>query len=208
MPILLTIRMPRRLSAMRRFLLLLLLLVVLAATMPAEERFSYIYKQGGHTHIRSNAGVESMVARSKRWPGEYVWVKRAGRQYLIRDAATLAEVRKAFAGMHAYEPTVRAAHERLRPAERQRDKVERQIDRISDRLGDDEDLDRATRQDLERQLRQLEREFRQIEPGYVAEERETERMERELDRLEAIAEERFEKIVLRAISEGRAERVD
>ena len=188
---------------------LFLLPVMLAATtISVAEQFSYIYKQGDHTHIRSNAGIESMVALSKRWSGEYVWVKRGGRQYLIRDAATLAEVRKAFAEMHAYEPVLRAAEERLRPAEKKRDELERQMDRISDRLGDEEDLDRATRRDLERQLRQLEQEFERVEPGYAAQERETERMERELDRLERIAEARFEKIVVRAIDQGRAQRVD
>lgn len=187
---------------------LLLLLATLTTTITGADRFSYIYKQGDHTHIRSSAGIEKMVALSKRWSGEYVWVQRNGRQYLIRDAAVLAQVRAAFAELHAYEPQLRAAEERLRPVERKMDRIEERMDDLSDRLSDDDDLDSATRADLERQLRQVELEFQALERSYVPAERETERMEREHDRLERIAEERFEKIVLRAIEEGKTERVD
>jgi hypothetical protein len=187
---------------------LLLLFVVLAAGASAADRFSYIYKRGDHTHIRSSAGIEQMVALSKRWSGEYVWIQRGGRQYLIRDAAVLGEVRNAFADMHAYEPKLRAAEERLRPLERKFDRLEERMDDLGDRLSDDDDLDDDTRRELERQLRQVEQEFEAIEREYKPAERETERMERELDRLEEIAEERFEKIVIRAIDQGRVQRVD
>lgn len=179
-----------------------------ATSVTGAEQFSYIYKQGDHTHIRSNSGIEKMVSLSKRWSGEYVWLKRGGKQYLIRDAAVLAQVRAAFADLHAYEPQLRAAEERLRPVERKMDRIEERMDDISDRLGDDEDLDSATRADLERQLRQAEQEFEELERSFRPAERETERMEREHDRLEEIAEERFEKIVFRAVDEGKAERVD
>lgn len=187
---------------------LLLFLVMLATTIAGADSFSYIYKQGDHTHIRSSGGIEKMVALSKRWPGEYVWLQRGGRQYLIRDAAVLAEVRAAFADLHAYEPKLRAAEERLRPVERKMERVEERMDEIGDRLSEDDDLDRATREDLERKLRQTELEFKELERSYVPAERETERMEREHDRLEEIAEERFEKIAVRAIESGKVERVD
>ena len=187
---------------------LLLLLVVLAASTSGAEPFSYIYKRGDHTHIRSNGGLESMVALSKRWSGEFVWVKRGGRAYVIRDAGVLAEVRAAFADLHAYEPVLRAAEERLRPVERKMERLEERMDRIGDRLGDDDGLDRATRTDLEKQLRRLELELEALERPYRSAERETDRMEREHDRLETIAEKRFEKIVVRAIERGKVERVD
>lgn len=187
---------------------LFLFLVMLATSIIGAEQFSYIYKQGDHTHIRSNSGIEQMVALSKRWQGELVWLKRNGRQYLIRDAAVLAEVRGAFAELHAYEPRLRAAEERLRPLERKMERIEDRMDHLSDRLGDEEDLDAATRRDLERQLRDAEREFSDLERSYRPAERENERMEREHDRLERIAEEKFETIVLRAVDRGKAERVD
>jgi hypothetical protein len=187
-----------------------LLLLLLALTFPASASgyFSYIYKNGDVTHMRSSTDIETMVALSKRWSGEYVWLKRDGRSYLIRDAGVLAEVRSAFAEMHAYEPTLRAAHERLHPLERKMERIERQMDRLGDRLSDDDDLDRDTRRSLEEQLRKAEAEFQELEHDFKPAERESERMERELDRLERIAEERFEKIVIRAIDSGRVQRVD
>jgi chromosome segregation ATPase len=187
---------------------LFLFLVMLATSLTGAEQFSYIYKQGDHTHIRSNSGIEQMVSLSKRWTGEFVWLKRNGRQYLIRDAAVLAQVRAAFADLHAYEPKVRAAEESLRPLERKMERIEERMDELSDRLGDDEELDEATRVGLERKLAQAEREFNELERSYRPAERENERMEREHDRLEKIAEEKFEKIVFRAVEEGKAERVD
>ncbi|HYI12765.1 MAG TPA: hypothetical protein VEK57_27190 [Thermoanaerobaculia bacterium] len=186
----------------------LLALLTFTLTASASEQFSYIYKRGNDTHIRSNADIESMVALSKRWSGEYVWVQRGGRAYLIRDAAVLAEVRAAFADLHALEPALRAAQERLHPLEQKRDRLEERMDRISDRLGDDDRLDRATRAGLEKQLRQLELEFAAVERPYASAERESERLDRESERLEEIAEKRFEKVVIRAIERGRVERVD
>jgi chromosome segregation ATPase len=183
-------------------LLLLLLTMVLSAS--AAESFSYIYKQGDHTHIRSSEGIEKMVALSKRWDGEYVWVRRHRRTYLIRNAAVLASVRSAFAELHAFEPSVRAAKEKLDPVERRVDALEERIDQIRDRLGD-EDEDVPNRAALEAELRRAEQEMRSIEGTYRAAERESERLERESDRLEAIAEAKFEKIVLDAIDKGLAE---
>jgi hypothetical protein len=193
---------------MRKLLPLLLVLALSSAASPRGQ-FSYIYKNGDHTHIRnSGTALESMIAMSKRWSGEFVWLKHNGRAYLIRDAAVLAEVREAFAELHAYEPRLRAAEEKLHPVERKMERIERQMDKVGDRLSDDDDLDRETRRELERQLRELEVQFNAIEREYLPAERESERMEREHDRLEEIAEARFEKIVLRAIDDGRVERAD
>lgn len=174
---------------------LVLLLLVLAVPSSAADSFAYIYNRGGGvTHIRSNGNdIETMVELSKRWTGEYVWLKRAGRQYLIRDALVLAEVRAAFAELHAFEPKVRAAEERLRP-------LEERMDYLSDTLGDDDEERLANRDDLKRQLRKL-------RPRYEAAERETERLEREHERIEKVSEARFEKIVLRAVRDGKAQLV-
>ena len=181
---------------------LFLLILTMAVTAVADESLSYIYKQGEHTHIRSNAGIESMVALSKRWSGDFVWVKQGRRESLIQDPSVLAEVRAAFAELHAFEPTLRAAEEKLRPLERRMDALEEKVDHISDTLSDDEDV--PNRAALEADLRRFEQEMRSIEGGYRAAERETERLEKEEERLEHLAEAKFEKIVLRAIAEGKA----
>ena len=188
---------------------LLLPVLLVAATVSASDRshFPYIYKHGNATHMRSGEDIETMVKRSKRWTGEFVWLRKDGREYLIRDATVLAAVRAAFAEMHAFEPRLRAATEKREPWEQRIDALERQMDRISDQLGDDEDLTARTRESLQAKLRELERQFADIEDDYHAVEREAERMEEEMDRLEVIAEARFDQIVLRAVRDGKAERV-
>lgn len=188
----------------------LVLLFLLAATALAGDRpsFPYVYKTGEQAHLRSSGeDIETIVRISKRWTGEFVWLRKDGREYLIRDAAVLASVRAAFADMHAFEPRLRAANEKRRPWEEKMDALEERMDQISDQLGDEELTDR-TRAHLESKLRELERQADAIEGDYQAAEREAERLEQEMDRLEEIAEAKFEQIVLRAVREGRAQRVD
>jgi DNA repair exonuclease SbcCD ATPase subunit len=180
---------------MRR-LVLLLAIIALALPSVGADSFAYIYRQpGGATHIRNYGNsIETMVARSKRWSGEYVWLERSGRQYLIRDASVLAEVRAAFAEMHAFEPKVRAAKDRLRPLEDKLDQLEEQIEAHEDEARSP-------------QGEALRKQFRELEPRYQAAERESERLEDEHERLEEIAEARFGKIVRRALRDGKAQRV-
>lgn len=186
---------------------LLLLLLTMAWTASAGDTFPYIYSAGGHTHMRgSGAGIEAMVAVSKRFSGEYVWLRRGGREHLIRDAGTLAEIRAAFAEMHAFEPKVAAAEAKLHPVERRFEEIEERMDDLGDTLSDEDDL--PNRPELEAKLRQAEQEMKAIEASYRSAERETERLERELDRLEQIAEEKLDRIVLRAVDKGLSQRVD
>ena len=189
-----------------RNLLVLLPLLAVTAVAGDRSRFAYIYKEAaGQSHIRSAGDdIESLVRTSKRFTGEYIWVKKDGRQYLIRDAAILAEVRAAFAEMHAFEPKLNAAERRGEPLERKMEAVEKRVDRLSDALDDEETSD-AKRAQLEAELRVAERELRALEQSLEPIENEAEALERQMDRLEEIAEREFEKIVLRAIGEGRAE---
>ena len=191
-----------------RKLSLFLLLVACTADGSDRSSFPYVYKYGPDSHIRSSGDdIESIVRTSKRWSGEFVWLRWKGREYLIRDAGVLAQVRAAFAEMHAFEPQVRAAEERARPLEKKYEAIEERADRLSDRLSDEPELSAAERKDLEERLRIAEREMEAIEPAYKAAEREAERLDQESERLEEIAEEKFERIVIQAIQDGRAERV-
>lgn len=192
---------------MRRLLLPLLLLVT---TVSAADRsgFSYIYKRGDQAHLRTNgASIDSLVRISRRWSGELVWLRRHGRSYLIRDAAVLLSVRGAFAEMHALEPRLRAAEERRRPVEVKMEAIEERMDRLSDQLDDDR-LGDATRESLEARLREAERAMSAIEGEHRAVERAAEEIEEEMERLEKTAEQKFEQIVVRAIEQGKAKRVD
>lgn len=193
---------------MRMRMLALSALALSAATLFASERFSYVYKRGEHSHLRSSGEtIERIVRKSKQWAGEFVWVQREGREYLIRDAATLVEVRAAFAELDAMQPAMREAEARVRPFEEKMSVVERRVDALSDQL-DDEDLTEATRGWIEEKLRIAERDMEAIEREMAKVERAMEKVENEMDRREEIAERRFEQIVLRAIGKGKAERLD
>jgi chromosome segregation ATPase len=187
---------PHRINDMRLKLLALSLLVAVAALAGTPDRFAYIYKRGDDTMMRINGSLEAYQRIARRWSGEYIWVNRNGRQYLIRDVAVLAAARGAFAEMEKFEPSLRAAEEKLRPIEKRHDAIEDRIEALED---DDS---------LEAQLRAAERQLRAMEGQLQAAEREVERMDREMERLEEIAEKKFEAIVLRAIDAGKAQRVD
>lgn len=181
---------------MRRLLLPLLLLVTTASAADRYS-FSYIYKRGDQSHLRTNGGdIDSLVRTSKRWTGEFVWLRRDGRNYLIRDAAVLAAVANAFADMHALEPRLRAAEEKRRPVEAKMEVVEERLDRLSDENGDE-----AERRKAERAMQALEDEHRIVE-------RAAETLEKEMERREELAERKFGQIVIRAIETGKAQRVD
>jgi hypothetical protein len=194
----------------RMLALALLLSASVAGVVTAAGRnMSYIYRRGdvGFTRI-SGAGISHIGAVSKKYGGEFVWVRVDGRNYLIRDAATLAEVRNAFREVEAMDPTIRDVERRLKPFEQRMEDIEERLDAISD-IDDDEDenLSDSQRDELERKMRDAERDMREVEQQMKPIERELERLERESERREKIAEDRFERIVERAIGSGIAERV-
>ena len=180
-----------------RFKLLAISLVVAAvAVAGTPDRFAYIFKRGNDSIMRINGSIEEFQRIAKRWPGEYIWVRRNGREYLIRDAAVLAAARNAFAQMEALEPAMREAEKRLRPIEKKFEAIEERLDELED----GESPDRQIRE-AERQLRAAEAELREAEGAL-------ERIEKEVERREEIAEKKFEEIAIRAIEGGKARRVD
>jgi chromosome segregation ATPase len=181
---------------MRHKLIVLSLVVAAVALAGTPDRFAYVYKRGDSTMMRINGSLENYQRIAKRWSGEYIWVNRNGRQFLIRDAAVLAAARGAFTELEKLEPALRAAEEKLRP-------IEKQAEAIEDRIEDLEDNER-----LEAKLREAERQLQAMEGQLQAAEREVERIDEQMERLEEIAEKKFEAIVLRAIDAGKAQRVD
>ena len=160
---------------------LLALSLLIAASCFASDDFPYVFQRGKGSILRVQGSIESFTRIAKRWSGQYIWVRVGGRDYLIRDAAVLAAANAAFAEMDAMQPQVRAADARYRPIAEKFEAIE-----------DDEDHPN----------------YRELERAYEAAEREVERLEDEMERREAVAEKKFEKIVLRAIDGGKAQRVD
>ncbi|HKR64829.1 MAG TPA: hypothetical protein VJZ00_13940 [Thermoanaerobaculia bacterium] len=187
---------------------LTLLLLVLAFTAAAEERFSYVFNQGGRSTIRANGSIESAVRLAKKWSGDFIWVREDGREYLIRDANVLAEAKAAMAVLEPFERAVRTAEKKVQPYEDQLDEIERKSDDLSDKLGDDEDLSDSERESLEAKLRDVEEQMHDIEARMHGLEKELESAERDMDAREEEAEKNLEQVIRRAIRNGLASRAD
>jgi chromosome segregation ATPase len=186
----------------------LLLLAAAAGVVTAGDKsMSYVYRRGDSSYTRINGPIDKIGSMTKRYGNEFVWVRSNGRSYVIRDAATLAEVRNAFREVEAMEPSLRAIEQRLKPFEDQMEAIEQRVDAFGDQL-DDEDLGESTRNAIEAKLRDAEDDMRDVERRMNSIEREMERLEKEVDKREEAAEERFERIVKRAIESGAAEPAD
>ena len=192
----------------RTIALALVITAAVATLLTAGNRMSYFYKRGDIGMSRISGSLDQIGKISRQYGSEFVWVSINGREYVIRDAATLAEVRAAFRDVEALHPEERAIERRLKPLEDELEEIEDRVDDAGDRLGDDDDLSDAEREALEEKLRVAEREMRDLEQRMRPIEREQERLEKESERREKIAERQFEKIVERAIAKGIAKRVD
>lgn len=182
--------------------IVLALLAFLAVTAVAGEKVTYVYKRGGKQSIvQSRGSLESALRIAKRWDGDFIWYSRGGRDYLIRDAATLAEVREAFRELDALEPQHERIARQLQPLEEREQEIEEKLDAISDADEEEEIVDEATVRELERKMRIVEEQMRKVE-------QEQEQLERKMEALEKVAEQRLHQIVERAIQRGVAKRVD
>ena len=192
---------------MRTRLIALALLGCAALVITAKPRIEYIYKRSGSMHTRISGSFDRIGEVARRYHGEFVWLRMDGRNYLIRDAATLAEVRSTFRPVEELEPSLREVERRLKPFEQEMEQVEERVDELGDSLDDDRLTD-ATRDDIEDKIRDAETKMRAIEDKARVIERELERLEQESERRETIAEKKFEELVVRAVRQGIAERVD
>jgi chromosome segregation ATPase len=190
---------------MRRTLsILALLLTTLACFARERDRFTYVYSRGGSDIISlSHGSLESTLKIRKRYTGTYLWAQLDGRAYLIRDAATLDEVRRAVAPLDALNAELEPLHQKMKPLQRREEKIDRELDALTDNE-DDEAPTAETRdriRELERQQREVERELRDYE-------REEERLDRKEEALDRACDEEIRRIVERAVRRGVAEHVD
>lgn len=192
----------------RLFTSLALVLALAAGTSFAGSgKMSYIYKRGDRSYIRIDGDLRNIRALSNKYGSEFVWISTNGREYLIRDAATLNTIRSIFRDADALHPSVQAVEKKMRPYERRLQELENQLDKLSDSL-DDDDLTDRTRASVEEKMHVIERAMQDVELEMGDVEEEMERISDKMERLEEIAEANFEKLVERAIANGIAERVD
>ncbi|MEA2327297.1 MAG: hypothetical protein QOE68_2256, partial [Thermoanaerobaculia bacterium] len=164
-----------------RSLLLAVLLILAAAA--AEARDSYVLHFGAGNSTTISGSIEDFTAVNGTLSGDYLWVRREGRRYVITDRARMAEAWDYF-----------APERELRPKQREIERETRQLERESDALEDAQDdreltaRERARLDDLHAQERDLGRRERALDEK-----------EEELDRA---AERKLWQMVDRAIRDG------
>jgi Skp family chaperone for outer membrane proteins len=166
---------------MKRSLLLAVLLILAAAA--AEARDSYVLHFGAGNSTTISGSLEDFTAVKGTLSGDYLWVRREGRRYVITDRARLAEAWDYF-----------APERELRPQQREIERETRKLERESDALEDAQD-DRELTDHERSRLDELH-----------AQERDLGRRERALDekeeQLDRAAERKLWQMVDRAIQDG------
>lgn len=172
--------------------------------MLLEIAFTYILVYGGSPTIRSGPDVPLDVALAKldQYKGDFLWFKKDGHRYLIRDAATLERIEAPFERARSYKPEAKRIKWELRSLERREEELDREIDRLTDR----DEGPRLTADEKDR-LRDLRREMDSLHSRMGPLEREEEEIDRKRDEIEAEAERAMVPILDEAIKTGIATEV-
>jgi len=170
---------------MKAFLALALLLV--ASTVSAAHD-SYVFHFGGDRNSMTMSGsLQDFMAIRGQLDGDYLWVRRAGKSYVITDRAKLAEVWEYFAPERA-----------LRPEQKEISRQTRKLEKESDALEDVDD--RALTVAEQSRLEELHAQERALS-------RREEALDQREEELERIAERKLWQLVDRSIDNGAARAV-
>lgn len=162
-------------------------LILVATIANASGRDSYVLHFGGNrsTMTTMSGSLEDFMAIRGTLDGDYLWVRRGGKAYVITDRARLAEVWDYFAPQRRLSPQQKEVADETR-------KLEQESDALED-AQDDRELTSAESARLD---------------DLHAKERELGRREKALDdreeELERIAEKKLWDLVDRAIRSGEA----
>ncbi len=169
---------------------------------------AYILSRGDHT-MMTGGTLEDVREARRRFSGAFLWVRRAGREYVVRDGRLIAEAAALFAPLQSLEPD-RAALERRRARfeeeESRLDREEKRLDRDLDRIQDDERpaAGSESRDSLERRRRDLETRRRALDEQERDLESADNSIDRREDELEKKAEAQLWRLIDRALEAGLA----
>lgn len=186
-------------GSMRLLPAAVLLAILSAGPAAAAIPISYVYARDGQARVIPTGAfsLDALQTLIDRWQGEYLWARVEGREYLIRDGATLLSVARVFAPIEELTPRHQELARQIRPLETRAERIKQQIDELT-AVGEPE-VDVRLRE-LQRELRSLQSEIRRV----LSEE---EQLDKKQDELQKEAERRLQEIVGRAIERGLARRV-
>jgi DNA repair exonuclease SbcCD ATPase subunit len=213
-----------RKAALRARLGLSLLLLGICGASPAVERNArgevpaggrardaYLLTRREHG-LSTNLSLDEFLDLRRRFSGEFLWVRRGGKRFLIRDRAVLGQAQAFFEPLRTLEPEREALQSRQRELadeEALLEQEQEEMDLKAEELEDDHGENAAAaRRDLKRRQDDLRPRMRRLE----ARERELDTIERSLDErddaLEKAAEERLWHLIDAALARGLGERLE
>jgi len=161
--------------------------------------FSYVLVHGSNQIVSgSSMTLTAALAKREAYGSNFLWFKKDGHRYLIRDAATLDRIDHLFDRVRVWDPDADRLRDKIRPLEERESKLDHEIDALTDRDDDDAQLPAAE----ENHLRDLEREMNGVEQELRKLERQQDELDRKRDALEAEAETDMVPILDEAIRNG------
>jgi beta-lactamase regulating signal transducer with metallopeptidase domain len=112
-------------------------------------------RQEGFAMSGDSDDIDEITALKSRMDGDFLWFRRDGKAYVLRDAALLARAEKAWEGTRAHEAKMRTRETRMQPHQRAAEALSRRIERMQPQFEQTPEM-RAAEQALDALARQQE----------------------------------------------------
>jgi hypothetical protein len=173
--------------------------LVLLAEEGRGARDAYVLRRG--TSLSLSGSLDDLGTLAERYPGDFLWFRRRGAPYVIREPRLMNEAASLFEPIRALEPAQESIANREAALDREEEDNEAEQERLEAEV---EERESEPSDDQERRLRELANRQRDI----ARRQRELAREERALDRkekaLEEAAEQQLWKLLDRSITDGAA----
>lgn len=87
-------------------------------------------RQDGFTMSGDSDDIDEIRAMKHRIDGDFLWFRRDGKAYVLRDAAMLARAEQAWEGTRAHEAKMRTLETRMQPHQRAAEALSERIERM------------------------------------------------------------------------------
>jgi hypothetical protein len=185
---------------MKRFALIAVLCICAASGAAKQRSDGYILCLDAETRI-SSLDVQTLVAVDESLHCPVLWVRRDGRRFEIRDPSILARAAEAVRPLTKVNKEYETFQSRARPAYKEEEDLDREIDAIEDAVEKGEHPAEARLGELQGKRRELAQRLRAVE----AEDREIDARQ---ERAEAVFERILDGIIDEAMRAALARRID
>ncbi len=178
---------------------------VVSAAPKSATRDSYALSRGHF--VSMDGSIDQLEALRDAYGGDFLWVRRSGSRYVIRDPKILDQAVACFDRLSDLEPEQSALQRRQEALDREEEALDRRQERLeSARESLENQSEQASSSDSKAEAEERDIERRQADVS--KRQRELETVERDLDRredaLEKEAEAALWKLIDRAIRDGAA----